>query len=71
MLILDLKSFRSYVKEKHSIGKEFLSKCARKETVEDILVTSMNGDRKIKQSIRITTRSHLRIRKWNQLSQFR
>ena len=31
--------------------------CARKETVDiDILVTSRNGDRKIIQSIRITSR---------------
>ena len=31
--------------------------CARKETVDiDILVTSKNGDRKIMQSIRITSR---------------
>ena len=43
------------------------SSCASKETVEiDILVTSMNGDRKIKQSIRITCRSPPRIRKWSQ-----
>ena len=34
---------------------------ARKETVDiDILVTSRNGDRKIMQSIRITSRSPLR-----------
>ena len=46
--------------------------CARKETVDiDILVTSRNGDRKIMQSIRITSRPPSRIRKWNQLSQFR
>ena len=33
------------------------SSCARKETVDiDILVTSTNGDRKIMQSIRITSR---------------
>ena len=45
--------------------------CARKETVHiDILVTSRNGDRKIKQSIRITSRPPSRKRKWNQLSQF-
>ena len=45
--------------------------CARKETVDiDILVTSRNGDRKIMQSIRITSRSTLTKRKWNQLSQF-
>ena len=43
----------------------------RKETVDiHILVTSRNGDRKIMQSIRITSRPPLRKRKWNQLSQF-
>ena len=43
----------------------------RKETVDvDILLTSRNGDRKIIQSIRITTRTTSRKRKWNQLSQF-
>ena len=48
------------------------SSCARKETVDiDILVTSRNGDRKFMQSIRIMSRSPSRIRKWNQLSQFR
>ena len=45
--------------------------CARKETVDiDILVTSRNGDRKIIQSIKITSRPPLRKRKCNQLSQF-
>ena len=45
--------------------------CARKETFDiDILVTSRNGDRKIMQFIRITSRSPSRKRKWNQLSQF-
>ena len=44
---------------------------ARKETVDiDVLVTSRNGDRKIMQSIRITSRPPSRKRKWNQLSQF-
>ena len=43
----------------------------RKQTVDiDILVTSRNGDRKIMQSIRITSRPPSRKRKWNQLSQF-
>ena len=43
----------------------------RKETVDiDILVTPRNGDRKIMQSIRITSRPTSRKRKWNQLSQF-
>ena len=46
------------------------SSCARKETVDiDILVTSRNGDRKIMQSIRITSRPPTRKKKWNQLSQ--
>ena len=40
---------------------------ARKETVDiEILVTSRNGDRKIMQSIRITSRPTLRKREWNQ-----
>ena len=48
------------------------SSCARKETVDiDILVTSRNGDRKIMQSVRITSRSPSRASKRNQLSQFR
>ena len=41
----------------------------RKETVDiDIIVTSRNGDRKIMQSIRVTSRPPSRKRKWNQLS---
>ena len=48
------------------------SSCARKETIDiDMLVTSRNGDRKIKQSIRITSRPPMKKRKWNQLTQFR
>ena len=48
------------------------SSCARKETADlDILVMSMNGNRKIMQSIRITSRPPMRIRKWNQLNQFK
>ena len=40
------------------------SSFARKETVDiDILVTSKNGDRKIMQSIRITSRNPSRERK--------
>ena len=47
------------------------SSCARKETVDlDILVTSKNGDRKIMQSMRITSRLPSRKRMWYQLSQF-
>ena len=46
------------------------SSCARKETVDiDIFVTSENGDRKITQSIKITSRPTLKKRKWNQSSQ--
>ena len=43
----------------------------RKETVDtDILVTPRKGDRKIMQSIRITSRPPSRTRKGNQLNQF-
>ena len=43
----------------------------RKEIVEiGILVTSMNGDRKIMQSIRKMIRPASRIWKWKQLSQW-
>ena len=46
------------------------SSCVRKKTVDiDILVNSRNGDRKIMQPIRITSRPPTK-RKWNQLSQF-
>ena len=46
--------------------------CASKETVDiDILITSKNGDKKVKQCNRITSRSPSRIRKWKQLSQFK
>ena len=45
--------------------------CAMKETVDiDILVTTRNGDRKIMQSNRITSRPPSKKRKWNQLRQF-
>ena len=47
------------------------SSCARKETVDiDIFVISWNDDRKIMQSIRITSRPPLEKKKWNQLRQF-
>ena len=43
----------------------------RKETVDiDILLTFRNGDRKIMQSLRITSRPPLKKRKKNQLTQF-
>ena len=47
------------------------SSCMRKETVDiDILVTARNRDRKIMQSVRITSRPLLGKRKGNWLSQF-
>ena len=47
------------------------SSCVREKTVDiDILVTLRNGDRKIMQSIKVTSRPLLRKRRWNQLSQF-
>ena len=43
------------------------SSCATKETVDiDIVATSRNGDQKIMQSIRITSRPPSRKGKWNQ-----
>ena len=45
--------------------------CVMKETVGIDILTSKNGERKIVQSIRTTSRTPSRIRKWNQLSQFR
>ena len=46
--------------------------CVRKETVDiDILVTSRNGERKIKQSIIIKSSPPSRIRKWNQINTYR
>ena len=48
------------------------SSYVRKETVDiGILVKSRNGDRRIMSSILIASRPPLRMRKWNQLSQFR
>ena len=48
------------------------SSCAKKETVDiDILITSRDDNRKIMKSIRITIGPLLRIRKWNQLYQFK
>ena len=70
LLILDLKSLRSQVTEKHWQRIPEFS-CTRKETVDiDILVTPRNGDREMMQSFRMTSRP-LRIRKWNQFNQFR
>ena len=37
----------------------------------DVLVPSRDGDGKIMQSIRVTSRPPSRIRKWNKESQFR
>ena len=45
------------------------SSCGWKETVDsDILITCRNGDRKIMESIRVTSSPTSRIRKWSQLS---
>ena len=64
LLILDLKPFRSYIKGNHSIAREFHSLALRGKTLLTWHpLTSRNGDRKIVQSIRITSRPSLRIRK--------
>ena len=72
LLILDLKPFRSCIKRKEFYRQRIPEfSCVRKETVDiDIFVTSRNGDRKIMQSVRITSRPPTGKRKWNHLSQF-
>ena len=70
LLILNLKPL---IGQKKTFYRQRISKCscARKGTVDiDILVTSRNGNRKIIQSIRITSRPPSRIRIWNQFIQF-
>ena len=48
------------------------SSSARKEIIDiEILAASRSGDRKSMRSIRITSRPPTKIRKWNQLIQFR
>ena len=72
MLILDLKSFRSQVKGKHSIQGEFQSLAVNgKKLNMGILVEFRNGDRKIMQSSKIASRPPSKKEKQNQLSQFR
>ena len=62
-----LKSHFDY-RSKESIPEN--SSYTEKETV-DILVTPRNSNRKIMQSIRITSRPPMRMRNWNQLNKFR
>ena len=64
-------SVNSRLKATKIIGQIPETSCAGKKTVDiDIPVTSRSSDRKIIQSIRITSRTTLRKRKWNHLSQF-
>ena len=68
-----LKATKKIIGQRKTFHKPRIPESSRvsKETVEiDILETSRNGDRKIMQSIRITSRPPWRKRKWNQLSQF-
>ena len=61
------------IREKYPFFRQRIldSGCVRGETVDiDIPVSSRNGDRKIMQSIRITSRPTSRKREWNQFSQF-
>ena len=68
----NLKSFRSEVKRKHSIYREFQSLAVRRmKLLTDTLVTSKNGDRKFVLSIGRVGRPTLKIRKWKHLSQLR
>ena len=75
LLILDLKAIKamSIIGQSKAFYRQRIpeSRCARKETIDiDILETSRNGDRKIVQSIRITSRPTSRKREWNQLCKF-
>ena len=67
-----LKATKITVQSKAFYGQRIPeSSCARKETVAiDILLTSRNGDRKITQPNRITTRPSSRKIMWSKLSQF-
>ena len=64
LFILELHTLTSLVKEKHYKGREFqCQSCAKRETLDiGILVISRNGDGKIMQSIKITSRLPLRKR---------
>ena len=70
LLILDLKLH--IIGQRKAFYRQIIpeSSCVSKETV-DILVTSRNGDKKLMQSIKITTRPSSIIRNWNHLSYFR
>ena len=73
LLILDLKDDQIIDQRKVFYRQRIPeSNCARKETVDiGNLLTSRNGNRKIIESIRITSKPTLRVRKRNQFSQFR
>ena len=65
-----LKQSRLQVKQKHSVGREVKSSCAKKETGDiGIFITSRNNDKKIMQPIRETIRPSTRLRKRNIFSQ--
>ena len=72
-----LKSFLDHkLKGKHCMGEEFQKLAVGKKTVDkDILITSKNGDRKIIQSIRITSECtsyhNEKVESVQQFSQFR
>ena len=66
LLILHLKPLRLLVKRKHSIGRTFYSLAVRGRKL--LTQTYRNGNRKIMQSIRITSRPPSRKRKGNQSS---
>ena len=73
LIILDLKAVQIIGQGEVFYRQRFsASNCAKKETVGiGILLTSRDGDRKIMQSIRVTNRPNLGIRKRNHFSQFR
>ena len=54
LLTLEIKQFRSSVKEKHSVGKSRLQLCREKNVEIGVLIISRNCDREIMQPIMIT-----------------
>ena len=64
---IKIKAYRKSAYEKPTVKR-----CLLILSVDlDIVLTSRNGERKIMQSIRITSRPPLKKRKCNKLSQFR
>ena len=70
ILNFDAEPFRSWIAFHRQINLG--SSCLRKENVDiDNLIISRNGDRKIRQPMRIASRPVTKVKKLNQFSQFK